>query len=238
MTKPVAKKKRKTIPKVPPTGGYRSVEWVAIGGDISMSSIALAGTAVLKNGKRRKARAVIERWERGTDYFERMEAASRAERAVHELFSALKVMPELNQVYIALEEPWAFGMVRGGQSNALKQQAQISGAFIGGLLRWGWKQVFEIQANYWRKLVADDLGITIHHTKWNPTKTEGKFRAKEWVEKFHPNWDGHWPDLISHTKKGLIPRPEGSRAKAVQSDDRYEAFAMMQWMCNEIKTGG
>jgi hypothetical protein len=238
MSKPVAKKKRKAIST---TEKYRHVDWVALGIDASMSSISIAGTAQLKSGKRRRARAVAIRWERGTDYFERMEAASRAHTAVLDLLGMLKVMPDADQVYIAIEEPVSYGHLKRGQSAFVKQQCQISGALIGGLLRWGWKQIFEIQANSWRKIVADDLGITIHHTKWNPegrSSNQGKYRAQEWVEKFHPKWDGHWPDLITHTKRGLIHRPEGSHAKGQQSDDRYESLAMMEWMVREIESVG
>jgi len=230
-----AKKKQKATS----TSKFRSVEWVAIGGDISMTSISLAGTALLRDGKKRRPKAVALRWERGTDYFKRMTEAAKAHDLMHELFIELKIMPEADQVYIALEEPFSWGHVKGGQSNALKQQAQISGAFMGGLLRWGWQNIFEIQANQWRKLVADDLGITIHHTKWNPGgkgSNQGKYRAQEWVEKFHPKWDGHWPDLIVHSKRGLIPRPDDSNAKGKQSDDRYEALAIMKWMEREIRS--
>jgi len=249
---PVPVKKKKALPPVD-TRKWKRIEWCAIGADVSMATISLAGIAKLKSGDIKGA-AVAVRWERGEDYIVRMRQAAKAHEIVHDLFSKLKIMPELDEVYFALEEPFPLGMVKQMESNALKQQAQISGAFFGGLLRWGWNHIYEISANSWRKIVADDIaagisdGFSIHHTKWNSRdflplpegyrandKTVGKYRAQFWVEKFHPEWDGKWPDLISHSKRGLIPRPEGSNAQGVQSDDRYEAFAMAKWMQNEIE---
>src|SRR3954470_20549032 len=155
MKKPVAKKKLKASS----TSKFRHVEWVAIGGDISMTSISIAGTAMLTDGKRRRPKTAVVRWERGTDYYQRMTEASRAHDLVHELFTALKIIPEAERVYFALEEPISYGHVARRETNSIKQQCQISGAFMGGLLRWGWQNIYEIQANQWRKVVADDLGI-------------------------------------------------------------------------------
>jgi hypothetical protein len=211
------------------------VEFVAIGMDVSLYSISIAGCARLAGGKARRAKCVKLAWEKDTDYFERIKQAAKPENLMFDLFSALKVEPELNQVFIAIEEAVSFGHIQRNAGQTIKQQIQISGALMGGLLRYGWPNLYEIQANTWRKVVADDLGITTHHTKWNPNKTEGKFRAKEWVQQFHPNWDGSWPDMIRSSKRGLIPRPEKSKARAEQSDDRYEALAMMEWMRRQAK---
>ncbi len=223
----VAKKKSK------PTGKWSRVRWVVVGADISTYSISLGGMALLSDGKIRSAKAVRLGWEKDTDYFERMKDAANAQNPMHDLFSALRLEPELAQVFIAVEEAVSFGHLQRHASNSAKQQLQISGAFLGGLLRYGWKNIYEIQANQWRKVIADDLGITIHKTKWSPGG-EGKFRAREWVEKFHPKWDGHWPDMI-RTQRGLITKPEASKAKAQQSDDRYEALAAMWWMRQQMK---
>lgn len=227
--KPVAKGKLKRK--------KNSETWVAVGIDVSMSSVAAAAFAYDGITQRivGPATAII-RWERGTDYYDRLKAASRAENVLHELFNELALTPELDQTYIAVEEPWPFGMHKRMESNALKQQAQISGAVLSGLVRWGWTQVFEINNTYWRKIVAEALGITIHHSKWNPTKKEGKFRAREYCQQVYPDMPG-FPDLIQHSKRGLIPRPEGSKAQAVQNDDRYTAVAIADWMRGELKKG-
>ena len=95
------------------------------------------------------------------------------------------------------------------------------------------------------KLVAEELNTT-GRAKWNtsPTLPEGyrptpnaigKYRAQQWIEKFHPEWDGHWPDLVYHGKLGLISRPETSKAQGRQSDDRYEAFGIAYWMLKELE---
>ena len=232
--------------------------WLCCGFDVSMSSIA--GAAIGYDGTLRKMVGpvtTIKRWTKEDDYYKRMVEASKAADFIHDLQRQLKTVVESECIYIAIEEPWAFGQVKSGFSNALKQQAQISGSFMGGLLRYGYLNLFEINNQSWRKLVADDLSeflgedITTHYTKWKdpklckrfhtaPTNT-GKFRAKQWVEDIKNPRDGwnipDFTDLISTSKDGLIPRPDTSKAMAVQSDDRYEALPMMEWMVREMKRG-
>ena len=221
-----------------PTGKkWSSIEFAACGADVSLSSISLGVIAKTADGKVRTG-ATSVRWEKGHDYFDRLAVAARAHEIMYDLYADAKIQPDLAQVFIAVEEAVAIGYLQRAQSSWVKQQLQISGAFLGGLVRWGYRNVYEIQAHQWQKLVADDLGITTHHTKWNPDKKVGKYRAQQWVEQFHPQWDGHWPDIITDTKRGQIPRPEGRKAQGVQSDDRYEALAMAHWMRNEIKLMG
>src|SRR5699024_5862956 len=124
----VAKKKR-------PGDKWRSVEWVAVGADVSMSTISVAGLARIHGGGLRHGAFSI-RWAKDDDYFKRMKEAAKAHEAIQELFRVMKVMPELNDVYIAVEEAVSFGHLQRAQSAHVKQQIQISGAFIGGLLRW------------------------------------------------------------------------------------------------------
>lgn len=199
---------------------------MAVGIDCSLASVSLGG--ISKTHGKIRAKATAKRWRKDVDYFTRLRDVSKSHDLIHDLLAELRVMPELDQIFIAIEEPVAMGHMQRNQGNSIKQQIEINGALLGGLLRWGFPHIYQIQANQWRKVVADDLGITTHHTKWNPNG-EGKFRAKEWVKKFHPKWDGQWDDLIRSSKHGLIPRPEKSIAKAEQSDDRYEALAMAQW---------
>lgn len=227
--------------------GFRTVEWAAVGVDVSMASISLAGIAKTSEGKIRTG-AVSLRWSHGTDYFERLKSAAKCHDLVHDLFIEMKVMAELNEIYFAVEEAVAISYIKRGESGWVKQQLQLSGALLGGLVRYGYVNIVEIQANQWRKIVADDLGITIHTSKWNdesylslpesfpkPLKGQvGKYRAWQWIVEQHPQWDGHWPDIIK-TSKGQISRPEKSKAQGVQSDDRYECFAMAQWMRKELK---
>jgi hypothetical protein len=227
----------------------RSQTWVACGFDCSMSS--LAGAAVGYDDTLKKLQGPVftqRRWQRGTHYFDRMKDAARASDLVHELVAGLKMTPEIDEIFIAQEEPWPPGMAGRMQSQTLKQQAEISGAFLGGLIRYGYAQIFQIGNHQWREIVARDLGITIHHSKWRDPELaqfynckpadSGKFRAKQWgVDQPFPEDVPDWPDIIESSKQGKIPRPEGSKAKAIQCDDRYEALAVCQWMVEELERG-
>lgn len=225
--------------RIPQAGGWKKVEWMCCGFDISLSSIAGAGIAFTSTRKLVPPQTVMRRYEVEEDYFIRMETAARAYNFIHDLQTALKISVEPENVFIAVEEPWAFGTARMGVSQSMKQQAQITGSFMGGLLRYGFQNVHEINNVFWRQLVANDLGITIHKSKWSPNG-EGKFRAKQWVleRKNEEGWNiPEFPDLIKRDGRAM-PKPEDSRAKPFQSDDRYEALAMMEWMRFEIKKGG
>lgn len=209
-----------------------SNSWAALGFDVSMSSIA--GSVFAYDHTLRKFKGpydTILRWEKSTNYYDRIEQAARGHDLVFNLLVQLNYSIPMSRVAIAIEEPWSFGHAGKQESGWLKQQAQISGAFMGALLRYGWVNLYEINNSQWRKIVADDLGITTHWTKWGKGPI-GKLRAREWAEAKWPELE-KYPDLISSNKLGLIPRPETSKAKAVQCDDRYDARAMALWMKNE-----
>jgi hypothetical protein len=235
------KKARIPIPDV-----KNRVEWVAVGIDTSTYSISGAMIA-MQYGKLTPVRTDVIRWGKGTDYFTRMRAAAMAHEFMIDLLGP-KVGAKLEEVYIAIEEPVSYGHMQRMQSQSIKQQIQIQGALMGGLLRWGYQNIYEIQANQWRKIIADDLGITIHKTKYNDADflplpdgfhvakgAVGKFRSKQWAQEFHSDWDGHWTDLIQHTKLGVIAKPPESKAAGFQPDDRYDALAMMEWMRREVE---
>lgn len=214
--------------------------WLCVGIDLSPSSIALAGfgyDGILK--KTKGPEFVAWRWPSKTHYYDRITDCARAEEFIQTLQGKLISIMPLERIFIAIEEPFPVGMVKSLQSQALKQQAEISGALLAGLLRYGFTNIFQISNIMWRQIVAEELGITIHHTKWNYNanmfkfapngKGSGKWRAKEYGLKLGlPDW----PDLINSTK-GKIPRPETSKAKAVQPDDRYDAYAILAWMKRE-----
>lgn len=219
------------------------------GFDQSASSIA--GAAMAYDHTLRKIRGPqfeIISWGKGDHYFDRLAQASKSWELVIGLQSMLGISIGPERIWIAQEEPFPPGdFVRRGNSQALKQQAEISGAFLGGLLRFGFTNLWQIGNHNWRGLVADELGISIHFSKWsNATvkplpqewnahpKHTGKFRAKQWA--LRSQWDNlipQWPDLIN-SKDGKISRPDGSRAKAMQSDDRYEAIAICEWLRREL----
>jgi hypothetical protein len=248
MAKPIPKK-RPILAKSPvlrkKVRKSAAIDWLAVGFDTSTYSISGAAIAS-SHGKLFGPHTISLRWEKGTDYFARMTAAAKAADLMHDLMGPM-IGAELDQVFIAIEEPVSFGHLQRMQSQSIKQQIQIQGAFMGGLLRWGWQNIYEIQANQWRKIVADDLGITIHKSKYQSeeylplppnysvlSSAVGKFRSRQWVEEFHSDWDGGWPDLISHNKLGVTAKPETSKAKSFQPDDRYDALAITEWMRREI----
>lgn len=252
--KPRAKSKR-YLAKANPRE-LRKRGWAVIGFDTSMSSIAAAGIGYDATLKKLRGPAFAEiRWH-GEHYFDRLKDAARAENIVHEVLAALRLELNLDEVFIAQEEPWPMGIVGSGQSAYLKQQAEISGALLGGLLRYGYREIWQINSMRWRTMVADDLEITTHHSKWRSSKLakeyhcrpqdSGKFRTKQWAlsspgpgyafMSAFENEIPDWPDLIE--REGKIPRPEGSTALAVQPDDRYDALAIMWTVHNELVDGG
>jgi hypothetical protein len=253
MAKPIPKLKQsrrvrasKTISKIPTT--------LISGFDVSMMSMAGAAIAWDATLNRWLGPAfVIRRWNKDDHYFDRISEAVKSHDLIWDLISELKLgSAEMENVFIAQEEPWPMGMAGKMQSQTLKQQAEISGAFLGGLLRYGYTNIYQIHNTWWRGIIADDLGITIHHSKWKDPKLAerfnckpndtGKFRAKQWALMLNAITDGgwqevpDWPDLI-RTKEGLVPRPETSKAKSGQPDDRYDALAMMKWMRIEWEQG-
>jgi hypothetical protein len=217
-----------------------------MGFDLSMSSLAGAGIGYDETLKKFVGpEFVYLRWEKEDEYFDRLKEANHAELWVQAILDELGMILNLDEVFIAQEEPWPFGMIRGGASQFLKQQAEISGAFLSGLVRWGYTNVSQMNSIRWRQMVANELGITTHHSKWKSPelagqfncapKDSGKFRSKQWALANHGD-DGwkdafseeipDWPDIVK-TKDGNTPRPEGSTAKALQPDDRYDALAVM-----------
>ena len=240
----------------------RSKGWAALGFDLSVSSIAgclLGYDATLD--RRVGPHFLMRRWTKDDHYFSRLHMVAVAEEHVHDLLVEAKLFLDLDEIFIAVEEPFPphSGFTGRGSSQSLKQQAEISGAFLGGLMRYGYRELYQIGNHQWRQIIANDLEITIHHTKWKdpalaaiynckPEHT-GKFRSRQWA--FHtlgiapalaqmgfPEEIPDWPDIITHKEHGKIPRPEGSKAKSMQPDDRYDALAMAEWMRQELHKAG
>jgi hypothetical protein len=247
--RPRAKAKGKK--KLPTPREVRNRGWMISGFDVSMSS--MAGAAIAYDSTLKKFRGpefVMHRWTKEDHYFDRLRAAAKSHELIQELQGKLGIMLELNEVFIAQEEPFPphGNFMKGKMGGAyMKQQAEISGAFLGGLLRWGYDEIWQMGNQAWRGVIASDLGITTHHSKWkDPALCEvynckpadtGKFRAKQWaLSSPGPGYAfmgifseeiTDWPDIIESGKLGKIPRPENSKAKAVQPDDRYDALAIM-----------
>jgi hypothetical protein len=225
---------------------------MVVGIDQSVSSIALASLCydhVMR--KTSGPEFLMIRWEKDDHYFDRITEAGRSHEFIIELQAKHKIALDSDRIWIAQEEPFPPGsFVTRGISNSLKQQAEISGAMLSGFLRYGFKNIWQIGNHQWRQMLAEEFGITIHHSKWRDEKLaqmfqcrledSGKFRAKLWAL-------GHgglgnleipdWPDIIE-TKHGKRPRPDGSKARAVQADDRYEALAIMEFLRRDLVAQG
>jgi hypothetical protein len=89
--------------------------------------------------------------------------------------------------------------------------------------------VFEINNTSWKKPIADDLGT-------NTRDPQLKFKIQDWALEAWPGVP-EWPPIIKSDKYGRIPRPEGSKAKGIQPDDRYDALGIMSWIKDEIEEG-
>lgn len=238
--------------------------WMVVGVDTSFSSLAYAAVgwdATLK--QMRGPEFLMNRWTKDDHYYDRLVEAANSHKHILELQAQLKMTLGVDQVFIAQEEP--VPLRQAMQGSWTKQQIEISGAFLGGLLRYGFQHVSQIGSIQWRKMVADELTfwgmakggeITTHHTKWKNAELalyynakpddSGKFRAQEWAEGVLAPWmasrfkPGVIPDFapIIKTKDGKQPRPADSHAKAEQSDDRYEALAVMMHELREILRNG
>lgn len=224
--------------------------WIVAGFDTSMSSIA--GAAIAYDGILKRFKGPVfanVRWTKEDHYFDRLAVCAKSHEIFLDLQSQLFLSIPLDKIFIVQEEPWPFGMVKGAESGWLKQQAEISGAFLGGLVRYGFQNVSQMNTIRWRTMVAKELGITTHHSKWKDPnlpkgwaaqfnaapKDIGKFRTKQWAfdwdagtgrEMGFPEIIPDWPDIIESGKLGKIPRPEDSKARAVQPEDAYDALAI------------
>lgn len=250
---PVAKAKKKKRGEIPvPERGHRDLPsapdfkdrpdkgWMIVGFDTSPSVLAACGIAYDKILNKYKGPVfTTKRWNTGIEYFERIRDSSKSHELILDLLMKLKLTLSNDEIWIAQEEPWPLGITLGKTSGYMKQQAEISGAFLAGLVRWGYPNIAQMNTTHWRQVVAADLGITIHHTKWRSPELavkynclpedSGKFRSKQWARSFprenFPELVPDFPDII-HTRAGNTPRPEGSVAKARQPADEYDALAI------------
>jgi len=239
---------RKKVQKKHPKRPQKKIQ--ICGFDISPSSIA--GASVAYDSTLRKWKGPVfcmKSWAPDVHYFDRLKTLVRPEELIHEMQIEMNYIAGVDDVFIAVEEPFPVGMVKRLESQSLKQSAEFSGAFLAGAIRYGYTNLYQITWHNWASLVASDLGVTTHHTKWNYEenpfplaphgKGSGKWRAKEWA--LSEIWSDRipdWPDLIHREKTGKIPRPEKSKARAVQPDDRYDALGIMEWMKLELKQSG
>lgn len=202
--------------------------WMALGIDTSMTACSVVGVGFDPMLKKMVGPVWGEtRWMPEDDYYKRLADAAYAPNLIHEVTRKLHSL-KLERTFIAIEEPWYYGATKRGQSAWLKQQAEICGAFKGGLARWGWRNIFEINNSQWRATLRAD-GVEF------VKGPESKWQVKEWaIAQFGlPDF----PDLVKSKSGAKIPRPEsgfGAKAKAVQPNDIYDAAACAAWMLDEI----
>lgn len=217
--------------------------WAAIGVDTSMSSVAVVGIGYDCVLDKIVGPEYVEiRWMPDDDYFKRLGDAVKGYDLILDVIGGL-VIPT-NRVYVAIEEPFYYGAIKGGQSSYLKQQAEVAGAFKGGLARYGYLNIYEINNSQWHAALRKD-GIEFAVAPRGSSQAEktaareaNKFKVKDWaINAFGlPNL----PDLVKSKSGAKIPRPEsgfGANAKAVQPNDIYDAAACCAWMQNEIESG-
>jgi hypothetical protein len=214
---------RKTLPDKKPKVKKRIEHWACLGFDISYSS--LAGACVVYDAILRRLRGpstIVVRWTKEDAYLKRMAEVARAENFVHDLLSGFGCNIGEDRIFVAVEEPWPAhsGFTKRMNSSYLLQQAEMSGAFRGGLARYGYRNHYQVGVKMWRAVVAAEMEM-------KQNKEFDKFTVKRWAREAFEIPD--WPDLIG-SPHGKIPKPKTSRAKPLQPDDRYDALGVMAYM--------
>lgn len=198
--------------------------WAVIGVDTSVSSMAgavIGFDGVLGRGFGPHVHKV--RWQKGTHFLDRLAQAAGSANFIQELLSGAGAPPlELSQIFIGVEEAWPAGIAKRAESAWLRQQAQVTGAFMGGLTKYGYQHPWEVNAQSWKNVVRA-LGFP----------KPDKFLVKEWALATYPQIPD-LPDLIQ-SKDGLKPKPDTSKAKSVQPEDIYDALGIMAWLENETE---
>lgn len=163
------------------------------------------------------------RFTKADHWYTRMLTAAKAHDFIFDLVKQASLAGiETDNYVIGVEEPWPAHLAKKGDSAWLRQQAQIHGSFVGGLLRWGWTRVYEVNNQLWKGPVRDALG----------KGTIDKWDVKDWaVEK----WGIEVPDIINTAKLGMIEQPSTSRAKPHAPNDIYDALGVMNWTGREVE---
>jgi hypothetical protein len=211
----------------------RDKSWVAVGMDMSLTSIAVATIgydAVLD--KMSDVRWGEIRWTPDDDYFKRLGQATKSHELVIDTMPHLWSVP-FERICICVEEPFPLGMVsrKAFTGSWIKQQSEVAGAAKGGLVRFGFPNIYEINNAQWKATLRRE-GITIRKMP------DGKWDVKDWAIQALGIPD--LPDLVKGKTGAKISRPDagfGANAKAIQPSDVYDAAACLAWMQDEILSG-
>src|SRR5262252_6184885 len=140
--RPVAKAKAKKR-AISRNAHLKSRAWLGI--DLSLHALAIAALGYDDVLKRHTGPVFrIVQWHRDDDYFKRLHQLALVQNEISHTLYDMKLFLDLDQIYIAQEEPWPLGLVGKGHSQTLKQQAEMSGALLAGLLRYGYRNIYQI----------------------------------------------------------------------------------------------
>lgn len=209
-----AKKKNFKFSKV-----ERKPSPIGIGADLSLSSLALSAKMYDSTLRELKGPSwAITRWSKEVSLDEKLRQVAKGHDFIHEIMYELNhgIIPDSEVLFIGVEEL----PPRAMDARRYREQAEIIGAFVGGLLRYGFTNVIRVNIKSWQSLVAADMEVSL--------KDLDKWIVKEWARQLHDA--PKWKDLIRNNKQGLIPKPQGSKAMPEQPDDRYDATGIMEWV--------
>jgi hypothetical protein len=206
-------------------GRKRQSYRLCVGVDISLSSIALCAKSFDPiTGNIYGPVWNATRWnKRDHVQWDKLKLLSDAHEFIFQLQNKLGgggVVRDIGQVHIGVEELPA----RVLNSNRYREQAELNGAFVGSLLKWGYEHVYSVNVKAWQSLVAADLDMKLG-------RDFTKFHVKEWVKEVYGK---SWKDLIS-SPNGLITKPKTSKAKPAQPDDRVDATGIMEWVWEKVR---
>lgn len=225
------------------TGANKS--WAALGCDTSLTAISVVGIGYDATLAKMVGPAYAEiRWTPEDDYFKRLGEAARGSGLVLDVLKDLWVIKPDN-VYLAIEEPFHYGAVARQIGSWVKQQAEVSGAFKGSLVRHGFLNIYEINNSQWHKTLRDEgvqFAIIPRGTPESQRakiKKANKFVVKDWAVMAFGLPE--LPDLVKSKSGAKIVRPEsgfGAKAQAEQPNDIYDAAACCAWMADEMERLG
>jgi hypothetical protein len=200
--------------------------FVVMGIDTSLSSIALAAKAW--DGPLKKMRGPVTYIRRFSDspYHEKLIFCAKGHDVILDALHKLHgFVHEISDIYVAVEEPWPMGRNIKANSAFLLQQAQMQGALLSSLMKYGF-DTRQVGVKKWRTVVAGDLDVkqNAEFDKWT---------VKAWAREVYPQLP-RYKDLIYKNGVGLIPKPKESKAQAKQPDDRYDALGIMEWLYDEV----
>lgn len=218
--------------------------WAAVGIDTSMTACSVVGVAY--DGMTDKIVGPFHseiRWMPEDGYFKRLGEAAKGYELVLDVVRGAWVL-DSSRIFIACEEPIFYGAVKAQTGAWIKQQCEVAGAFKGGLVRYGFRNIYEINNSQWHATLRKD-GVEFERAERGTSQSEkaavrhrNKFKVKDWaIQAFGLP---ELPDLVKSKSGAKIPRPAegfGAKAKPEQPSDVYDAAACAAWIQDMIESG-